>query len=264
MQDKVIVITGASSGIGQALAIALAQRGARGIALAARREPELAAVAAQVGTERALAVPTDVTRRADNERLRDRALERFGRIDVWVANAGRGITRTVSELTDDDVDEMMTVNVKSVLYGIQAVLPHFRERNAGHVITVSSMLARIPFAPQRSAYSAAKAAITSLMTSLRLELRVAGSPILASTVLPGVVATDFGSNALHGGIDSRALPNAQPVGEVAELIADLIEKPRAELYTRPELRDFAGRYFSAEDVGAIEAQPPFGMGATRR
>ena len=98
------------------------------------------------------------------------------------------------------------------------------------------------------------------MTSLRLELRAELPGVHVSTVLPGVVATDFGKHALHGGADSRALPHAQPVEDVAALIADLIEHPRAELYTRPELRELrelAGRYDSAEDVGALEAQPPF-------
>jgi short-subunit dehydrogenase len=255
MKDKVIVITGASSGIGAKLAEVAAARGAR-VVLAARREPELAAIAGPLG-DAALAVLADVTRRADNERLRDRAIERFGQIDAWVANAGRGISRPVSQLTDADLDDMITTNVKSVLYGVQAVLPHFRERGHGHVIAVSSMLGRIPFAPIRSAYSAAKAAVNSLMTSLRLELRRELPGVHVSTVLPGVVATDFGKNALHGGPDSRALPGAQSVDEVAAMIADLIEHPRAELYTRPELRDLAGRYYSAEDVAAIEALPPF-------
>ena len=258
MNDKIIVITGASAGIGAALAEAVAARDAAGIVLAARRPDELAALAARLG-DRALAVVTDVTVRGDVERLRDRALERFGRIDVWVGNAGRGISRPVTQLTDADLDDMITTNVKSVLYGIQAVLPHFRARQRGHLITVSSMLGRIAMAPMRSAYSAAKAAVTSLMTSLRLELRGELPDVHVSTVMPGVVATDFGANALHGGPDSRTLPQAQPVGEVADAIAELIEHPRAELYTRPELAGLAARYFSADDVAAIEAGPPFSL-----
>ena len=77
-------------------------------------------------------------------RSRDAALARFGRIDAWVNNAGRGITRPVAELTDEDFDEMMLVNVKSALYGIQAVLPHFKERRRGHIVNVSSMLGACP------------------------------------------------------------------------------------------------------------------------
>ncbi|HEU0032074.1 MAG TPA: SDR family NAD(P)-dependent oxidoreductase [Kofleriaceae bacterium] len=258
MQDKVIVITGASSGIGEKLAEVVIARGARAV-LAARREAELGAIAARLGAN-ALAVPTDVTKRADNERLRDRALEAFGQIDVWVANAGRGITRPPSQLTDDDLDEMITVNVKSVLYGLHAVLPHFRERKRGHAIAVSSMLGRIPFFPARSAYSAAKAALNSLMTSFRLELRTELPDVHVSTVLPGIVATPFGQNALHGGPDSRALPGAQSVDEVATIIADLIDNPRAEVYTRPEMGKFAGAYYSADDVSIVERNPPFGGG----
>jgi NADP-dependent 3-hydroxy acid dehydrogenase YdfG len=256
MKDKVIVITGASSGIGEQLAEVVCARGARGIVVAARRENELSALAARLG-DRALAIVTDVTRRGDVERLRDRALERFGQIDVWVSNAGRGISRSVTQLTDADFDEMMTCNVKSVLYGIQAVMPHFRERRRGHLITVSSMLGRIAMAPMRSAYSAAKAAVNSVMSSLRLELMTELPEVHVSTVMPGVVATSFGANALHGGPDSRTLANAQPVGEVAQAIADLIEHPRAELYTRPELAKLAARYFGADDVATIEAGPPF-------
>ncbi|HEX3759334.1 MAG TPA: SDR family NAD(P)-dependent oxidoreductase [Kofleriaceae bacterium] len=257
MQDKVIVITGASSGIGEKFAEVVAARGARTV-LAGRRAAELTAVATRLGPA-ALAVVTDVTRRADVDQLRDRALERFGQIDVWVSNAGRGITRSVTQLTDDDFDDMMATNVKSMLYGIQSVIPHFRDRRRGHLITVSSMLGRISMAPFRSAYSAAKAAANSLMTSLRLELRADYPDIHVSTVLPGVVATGFGANALHGGPDSRTLPNAQPVDEVARAIADLIDHPRAELYTRPEMATLASRYFTADDVATVEAGPPFAM-----
>lgn len=257
MKDKVIVITGASMGIGEKLAEVAVARGAR-VVLAARREAELDAVARRLGPN-ALAVVTDVTRRADNERLVTQAIQKFGQLDVWVANAGRGISRSILELTDEDVDDMITTNVKSVLYGIQAALPYFKPQRRGHLIAVSSMLGRIPFAPIRSAYSAAKAAVNSLMTSLRLEVRPEYPDIHISTVMPGVVATEFGNNALHGGPDSRLLPNAQPVDEVANVIADLIERPRAEVYTRSEMGQMAARYFSAEDVGAIEAQPPFRM-----
>jgi NADP-dependent 3-hydroxy acid dehydrogenase YdfG len=258
MKDKVIVITGASSGIGEQLAEVVAARGAKGIVVAARRDSELSALAGRLGPT-ALAVVTDVTRRVEVEQLRDRALARFGQIDVWVSNAGRGISRSVTQLTDEDFDDMMTTNVKSVLYGVQAVMPHFRERERGHLITVSSMLGRIPMAPIRSAYSAAKAAVNSLMTSLRLELKAEFPEIRVSTVMPGVVATPFGANARHGGPDSRTLPNAQPVGEVAQAIAQLIDHPRAELYTRPELAQLAARYFGADDVATIEAGPPFAL-----
>src|SRR5208282_1096698 len=129
------------------------------------------------------------------------AIERFGHVDVWINNAGRGITRSVSELTDEDLDVMMRDNVKSALYGVQAILPHFRSRGAGQIVNVSSLLGRVPFAPFRSAYSAAKHALNALTACLRMELRASSPGIVVTLVSPGVVATEFGLNALHGGMD---------------------------------------------------------------
>lgn len=252
MQDKVIIVTGASAGIGAALATELAKRGAK-VVLAARRERELAQVAASIGPN-AHPLVTDVTIRADNERLREAAIAKFGHVDAFVANAGRGISRPVSQLTEADIDDMIATNVKSVLYGVQALLPHFKSRHRGHFLAVSSGLSRLPLAPIRSAYSASKAAVNLLMASLRGELRQEHPDIHVTTVLPGVVATEFGSNSLHGGFDSRALPGAQPVDEVATVIADAIATPRAEVYTRPQMKDMVVRYFSADDVATVEAQ----------
>ena len=126
MQDKVVVVTGASSGIGAALAQVLAARGAS-VVLVARRQDALAAVAAKCGSK-ALAIVGDMTRRDEVRRVVAESLARFGRIDVWVNNVGQGITRSPSQLTDEDLDLMLQVNVKSALYGMQEVLPHFKER----------------------------------------------------------------------------------------------------------------------------------------
>jgi NADP-dependent 3-hydroxy acid dehydrogenase YdfG len=253
--DKVIVITGASAGIGAAVAVKLGQAGAS-LVLAARREDALHEVAARAGMQ-TLAVVADVTRRADVQRIADGALARFGRIDVWINNAGRGISRLVTELTDEDFDEMMLVNVKSALYGMQAVLPHFKARGRGHLINVSSMLGRLPLASVRSAYGAAKHALQALTANLRIELRAEHPEIVVSSFLPGVVATEFGLNARGGGMDSRALPFAQPVDEVAELMVDLIEHPRAEVYSRPIYQQQVANYYGAADVAVVEAKPPF-------
>jgi NADP-dependent 3-hydroxy acid dehydrogenase YdfG len=248
MNDKVIVITGASSGIGAALARVVAKKGAKPV-LAARREKELSAVAAETN---GLAVVADVTRRAEVQRILEQALARHGRVDVWVNNAGRGISRSVMELTDQDLDEMMTVNVKSALYGMQLAAAHFKARKSGHLINVSSMLGRIPFVAIRSAYSASKHFLNSLTANLRMEL--AGSGVQVSLVSPGVVQTDFGLKALHGGADSRALPFSQTADEVAQVIAEVIEKPRADVYTREGQRQQVAAYYSAEDLGAYEQQ----------
>ena len=257
LDNRVIVITGASSGIGAAFARLAIARGAK-VVLAARREAELATLAKELG-ERAVPVAMDITLRADTERLRDRAIAAFGHIDTWIANAGRGISRPVLALRDEDLDEMMAINVKPLVHTAQAVVPHWKERGHGHLIYVSSGLARLPLATIRAAYSASKAAATALVSALRLELRVTHPNILASTVFPGVVATGFGANALHGGPDSRALPGAQPVDEVAGVIADLVVTRHAEVYTRPQLGELTARYYAAPDVAVIEGQPPFTM-----
>jgi NAD(P)-dependent dehydrogenase (short-subunit alcohol dehydrogenase family) len=162
----------------------------------------------------------------------------------------------VSELSDADFDEMMLVNVKSALYGMQAVLPHFRAQACGHIINVSSMLGRVPMAPVRSAYSAAKHALNALTANLRMELG-AFPEIYVSAVHPGVVATEFGSRALHGGFDSRGLPGAQTPQEVAAAIVETIERPRADVYTRPEAKELVLSYYGAEDMAAAEHKPPF-------
>jgi NAD(P)-dependent dehydrogenase (short-subunit alcohol dehydrogenase family) len=207
-----------------------------------------------------LAIPTDVTQRAEVDRALARALDHFGKLDVWVNNAGRGISRPVSELTDDDIDEMMLVNVKSALYGMQAVLPCFKTARRGHIINVSSMLGRIPFAPVRSAYSAAKHALNALTANLRMELRDEPD-IHVTSVHPGVVATEFGVRALHGGLDSRNFPGAQTAEEVADVIAGVIEQPRADVYTRPEAQRLIADYYAAADMAEIEAR--FAMGPPR-
>ena len=126
--DKVVVITGASAGIGAELGKQLAARGAK-VVLAARRKTELDAVAAKIG-QNALAVVTDVTKRGDVEHLSKAALERFGRIDVWVNNAGRGISRSVAELTDDD-EPCRFVRAKVVEIAREAPEPHPVARSRG-------------------------------------------------------------------------------------------------------------------------------------
>jgi NAD(P)-dependent dehydrogenase (short-subunit alcohol dehydrogenase family) len=256
MRDRVVVITGASEGIGAKLAEVVGARGGKPV-LVARRAKELHDVASRCGGQ-AFTVVADVTKRDDVARVRDEAIKQFGHIDAWVNNAGRGITRFVSELTDADFDAMMLVNAKAPLYGVQAVLPHFRERGKGHIVNVSTMLARVPFVTLRSAYAASKSALNTLTACLRAELRVAYPEIHVTSVHPGTVATDFGLNALHGGVDNKKLPDAQDVAEVANVIADVLEHPRADVYTRPGAQERVVSYYSAEDMATAETKfgPP--------
>ncbi|MCU1382894.1 MAG: short-chain dehydrogenase [Acidobacteria bacterium] len=246
--SKNIVITGASSGIGATLAEQLGAAGHR-VALAARRQAELHAIADRSGAG-ALVVPTDVTRRADVERLRDRAIEAFGHVDVWVNNAGRGITRPVMELTDEELDLMMTVNVKSALYGMQAIAPHFIARGRGQIVNVSSVLSRVPFATFRSAYNAAKAALNALTANARVDLAREHPGIQVTLVLPGLVRTDFQRNALGGSPAIPAATESQSVEEAVAAIVQAIEHPVAEIYTNPRHASVVQNYF--QDVGAFE------------
>jgi NADP-dependent 3-hydroxy acid dehydrogenase YdfG len=228
--NEIVVVTGASSGIGAALAEVSSQRG-MSVVLVARRKDALDAVAARCGG-RAHIVVADVTDRAAVRGVVEQALARFGHVDVWVNNAGRGITRAPSELTDEDIDEMMRANVKSALYGMQEILPHFKSRNGGHVINVSSMLGRVPFATIRSAYCGAKHFLNALTATFRDEIQQTHPAIQVSLVSPGVVRTDFGLNAVHGGPDSKQMPESQSAGEVAAVIADVIQSRAGDVYTR--------------------------------
>jgi NADP-dependent 3-hydroxy acid dehydrogenase YdfG len=210
----------------------------------ARREDALRNVARACG-ERALPVVADVTRREDVRRIVSESIARFGHIDVWVNNVGQGISRMPSQLTDQDIDDIIQVNVKSALYGMQEVLSHFKERGAGHVINVSSMLGRIPFAIIRSAYNGAKHFLNALTANFREEVQKTHPGIQFTLVSPGVVSTDFGLNAKHGGPDSRSLPNSQTADEVAAVIADVIESRRSDVYTRAGAKERIAAYYAS-------------------
>jgi len=246
MPERVVVVTGASAGIGAALAELLAKQGAS-VVLVARRHDALHAVAARCAG-RAHIVVADMSHRDDVRRVVDESVARFGHIDVWVNNVGQGISRAPSELTDDDIDEVMRMNVKTALYGMQEVLPHFKSRHAGQIVNVSSLLGRIPFAPIRSAYSGAKHFLNALTAMIRAEVQQTHPGIQVSLVSPGVVRTDFGRNALHGGPDSRQLPDSQSAEEVAAVIAGVIETRLPDVYTRPGARERIAAYYASVGV----------------
>jgi short-subunit dehydrogenase len=256
--NRNVVVTGASKGIGAAIARELARRGDN-LVLAARSRDALEDVASASPGTRAHIVTADVTQRADVERIRDEAIRVFGHVDVWINNAGRGIVRPVLALSDEDVDEMIAVNVKSALYGMQAIAPHFMDRGRGHIINISSFLGRVPVASPRSAYSAAKAALNSLTANLRVDLHRTHPGINVSVVMPGLVTTEFARHARGstgsippGAIGSPMKP--QTAEEVAAIVADLIDRPVAEVYTNPASHTVAARYFA--DVDLFESEAP--------
>ena len=193
----------------------------------------------------ALTVPADLTDREAVRNVVDAAIARFGHVDVWINNVGRGISRNPSELTDEDVDEVMRTNVMTALYGMQEILPHFRERGSGHIINVSSLLGRVPFATFRSAYCGAKHFLNALTATFRDELAESDPGIQVSLVSPGVVRTEFGLKAMHGGPDSRQLPNSQSAEEVAQVIAAVIESGAPDVYTLPGAHERIAGYYAA-------------------
>jgi NAD(P)-dependent dehydrogenase (short-subunit alcohol dehydrogenase family) len=255
MSNTTTIITGASSGIGEGIARRLGAAGHR-LVLAARRQAELERVGAEAtraGSPGVLIVPVDVTSRTDVETLGERAIAEFGGYDVWINNAGRGITRSVLDVSDDDFDQIMAVNVKSALYGMQIAARHFIERGHGQIINVSSFLGRVPLALHRSAYNAAKAALNSLTANLRTELANRSPNIHVTLVMPGMVNTDFARNALNAppGTAGYSGPHVQTVEQLGDMIRDVIEHPVAELYTNPASRAMAQQYL--EDPTVFDA-----------
>ncbi|GGK01185.1 short-chain dehydrogenase [Pilimelia anulata] len=230
--DPVVVVTGAGSGIGAATAIALARRGARPV-LAGRREDALRAVAAEcarVGTP-ALVVPTDVTDPAAVDRLGDAAVDRYGRLDVWINNAGVTAYGSFAELPAEEFARVLDVNLLGVANGMRAALGHLRRTGRGMIINNASVLATVA-APYQSAYAAAKHGVRALGSSVRQELRLSGERgIAVCTVLPYSIDTPlFRHAANHAGRAARPVPPVYPASTAARAIVGLLRKPRREVY----------------------------------
>lgn len=188
INGKVVIITGASSGLGKATAHRLAKNGAR-LVLAARREERLVelrdAIVAQGGD--AIYKVTDVTDRTQVEALAEAARKAYGRIDVLVNNAGLMPLSPLDELKVDEWDKMIDVNIRGVLYGIAAVLPTMREQHAGHIINLSSVAGHKVF-PSSAVYSATKYAVKAISEGLRQE---GDGEIRSTNISPGAVATEL-------------------------------------------------------------------------
>ncbi len=187
-KDKVIAITGASSGIGEATALLLAGRGAS-VVLGARRSDRLEALANRIvkAGGRAAHAHTDVKQRDDLARLVGLACERYGRLDVLVSNAGIGPISPLDELRVEEWEEMIDVNIKGVLYGIAAALPLFRQQGFGHFVIVASTAGHKTVVNQ-SVYSGTKFAVRAICEGLRQE---AGERLRVTVISPGFVRTDF-------------------------------------------------------------------------
>jgi NADP-dependent 3-hydroxy acid dehydrogenase YdfG len=226
IQDKVTVITGASSGIGQATAMLLAERGAR-VVLGARRQDRLEAVADRITGTGGTAVwrCTDVRRREDLQALVQLALDRFGALDVLVSCAGIGPIGPLDDLRTDEWDDMIDVNLRGVLHGIAAALPVFRARGSGHFVQVIST-AGLRIVPDQVVYAATKNAVRTVTEGLRQE---AGAHLRVTGVSPGFVNTDFagsiGDPEVRAQITQRRDAMAIPPEAIARAIAFAIEQP---------------------------------------
>ncbi|MFD5546400.1 SDR family oxidoreductase [Streptomyces goshikiensis] len=238
IDGKVVAITGASSGIGEATALLLAARGAR-LVLGARRSDRLTDLVGRIteaGGE-AVHIRTDVTRREDLHALVGLARERFGRLDVLVSNAGSGAISPLDDLRVDEWDQMVDVNIKGVLHGIGAALPVFRAQGSGHFVTTASTAA-FRVVPAMAVYAGTKFAVRAICEGLRQE---AGDSLRVTTVSPGQVHTEFAEASSNPEIRARITQTrdrlAIPPEAIARAIAFAIEQPAEvdvnEIVVRP-------------------------------
>jgi len=242
VSGKVVVITGASSGIGEATARYLAARGAS-VALGARRKDSLEALTREIRDAggRAGAFVTDVTRRKDVEALVEGALRAFGRVDVLVNNAGLMPLSPFDRLKVDDWDRMIDVNIKGVLYGIAAALPIMKRQQSGHIINVSSVAGH-KVRPGNAVYAATKHAVRAISEGLRQEVK----PHIRTTIIsPGAVATELAESVTEPDLRERTrafYAIAISADAVARAIAYAIAEPPEvdvnEILLRPTLQEF--------------------------
>ncbi|MEX0785629.1 MAG: SDR family oxidoreductase [Dehalococcoidia bacterium] len=235
LTGKVVMVTGAGSGIGEHTALRFAREGAK-LVLAdidAERARDVAARIEADGGE-ALAMAVDVSQRAQVDAMVRAAVERFGAVHVLVNNAGYGLGATVEQTTEDDFRDLWETNVLGVLFGMQAVLPVMQRQGSGHIISVSSAAGRIAY-PGIAAYSATKHAVAALTDSLRAE--VAGQGIHASAVFPIGTRTKFFSSArlMEGGSVGPHGPTQSPE-HVAKRIVDCARRPTLEVLPYRPLR----------------------------
>ncbi len=234
--SRVVAITGASAGIGRATALRLARDGAA-IAICARRADRLEAVATEIAAAggTALAMVADVTRAEEMDAFVARTVERFGRLDVMMCNAGFGIAGAIDDVTPDQMRKLMDINYHGTYHSTRAALPLFRRQRSGHIIMVSSIVGKRGV-PYMGAYSATKFAQVGLAECLRSEL--AGTDIHVSVVYPVSTETEFFDvmSRETGTAVTRAMGPRQSVETVADAIARAIDRPRPEIYPHAKSR----------------------------
>jgi short-subunit dehydrogenase len=233
MQNKVIFITGASSGIGYATALAFARRGAH-VAVTARRADRLAALEAAVAAlptphGEVLALTADVRDGAALTAAVEGAVARFGRLDALIANAGIGHRGAVVDALWEDLDTVIRTNIDGVLHSIRAAAPALRQ-SRGHIVIVSSVTAGMT-APYTAIYAATKTFVSSLAASLRLELEADG--VTVTDLRLGRTATEFNDKRLGGKRASSGVVSSMPVERVAEAVVRAVERRERVTVLRP-------------------------------
>jgi NADP-dependent 3-hydroxy acid dehydrogenase YdfG len=244
--DKVVVITGASSGIGESTAKLLALHGAS-VVLGARRKDRIDAVVKEISAAegRAIGFDVDVTRRAEVEALVKGAVDSFGRVDVIVNDAGIMPIAPIAALRVDEWDRMIDVNIKGLLYGVAEVLPIMQKQKQGHIINMASVFGIKVFAPGGTVYCATKAAVRALTEGLRMELH--SQNIRCTMISPGAVATELPESSSEEATRKNLrefykVAAAIPADSIARAIAYVIEQPAEveidEIVVRPTAQDF--------------------------
>lgn len=243
IENKVVVITGASSGLGEATARLLAKKGAK-VVLGARRIEKLEAIVHDIRAEGGQAefIGMDITKPQEVQALIEKALSAFGQIDVLVNNAGLMSIAPLSELKVDEWDRMIDINIKGVLYGIAATLPVFQKQNFGHFINLASVAGIKVFSPGGTVYSGTKFAVRAISEGLRHEV---GGTIRTTTIEPGAVESElkFGSSHKESSeFVTDFYKQAIPADSVARAIAYAIEQPADvdinEIVLRPTSQEF--------------------------
>ncbi len=231
IQDRVAIVTGASRGIGEAVARRLHAAGAH-VVLAARDSARLESLRAELGG-RTLAIACDVADRAQVVTLVDQTVEAFGRVEILVNNAGIGLNGIVADVSLDDLERVFAVNVFGVVACVQAVVPHMRRQGFGHIVNVSSVVGKRAV-PQTAGYAASKFALQALSDGLRIEEAPHG--IFVTVVCPGSTETDFRANELRSGtslVADRPRINLMSADRVAELTVKAIAARRREVLLTP-------------------------------
>src|SRR5215211_2045608 len=230
IEEQVVVLMGASSGIGRETALRFARKGAR-VVVSARGEEGLDSLVEEIRREggEAIAVPADTSEFDQVKAVADRAVEVYGRLDTWVHLAAVGLFATFEETTPEEFARVVDVNLMGQVYGAMAALPHIKQEGRGALIHVSSVEAKCSF-PFHGAYGASKHGIDGFLEALRVELRHEGWPIGVTQVMPGTINTPFfdkGRTKL--GVKAVGVPPIYEPHTVANLILYAAENPARDL-----------------------------------